>query len=139
MIHHGGHLNPDVFLQIYMPLCALEMHIQQRRVQNSGYRSSLNSPAVKIGSTLLTSVSLGFIKAVTIATSFSQGPEMLHFILFFNGKAEGQIIILPHIPFILCPHTSPIAFKRSFMDIKDGFIFKWNNTVNQVSYRTKLY
>ena len=70
-------------------------------------RSRLNSWAVKIRRTLLTSVSLGFIKAVSIATSFLQDTEMLHFILFFNGKAESQIII-----FFLYP-IYPLPSNRS--------------------------
>ena len=60
---------------------------------------------------------------------------MLHFILFFNGKAEGQIII-----FFLISHLSSTLkqvrlHSKCFMDIKDGSIFKWNNTLNRISYR----
>lgn len=77
------------------------MHIQQRIRRFKRRRGNLNSWEVKIRKVLLTSISFGFIKAVSIATSFSQDTEMLHFILFFSGKAEGKIIIFPHIPFIL--------------------------------------
>ena len=67
-------------LQIYMCCsAALEMHIHQR-IRFRAWRGSLNSWEVETRRRLLTSISLGFIKAVSIATSFSQDPEMLCFI-----------------------------------------------------------
>lgn len=75
-------------------------------------RSRLNSWTVKIRRTLLMSVSLGFIKAVSIATSFSQDTEMLHFILFFNGKAEGQIIIFFSYPIYPLPSNRSNSIQK---------------------------
>lgn len=77
-------------------------------------RSSLSSQAVKIRRMLLISISLGFIKAVSIATSFSQGTEMLHFI-FFNGKAEDQIITFsPCTIYPLSSHRSDCIEKELY-------------------------
>ena len=50
-------------------------------------------------------------------------------------KPKVRLSFFSHIPFILYPQTDTAAFKMSFMDIKDGSIFKWNNTLNRTSYR----
>lgn len=74
------------------------MHIQQGIRRFKRRRGNLNSWEVKIRRVLLTSISFGFIKAVSIATSFSQDTQMLHFLFFFSGKTEGKMIIFPSYP-----------------------------------------
>lgn len=65
------------------------------------------------------SVSLGFIKAVVIATSLPHDTEMLH-LIFFNRESEGSIIM----PFVLHLHSGPFSSAKSLLGIKDHSALK---------------
>lgn len=99
--------------------------------------SSLHSLPAEIRGLLLMSVSLGLIKAVTIATSFPRDTEMLHFI-FLIENLKVRLSPPPHFPFVLHLHTGPSSYTKFFyacwMDVNDHSGFNGNSTWNRLSF-----
>lgn len=103
-------------LWIYMPCsAALEMHIQQRIKRFRERRSSLNSWEVKSEKNVANISFIGIHKGSLHSNIIFTRHKILHFILFFNGKAEGQIIIFsPYLIYPLPSHRSDCIQKELY-------------------------
>ena len=60
---------------------------------------------------------------------------MLHFILFFNEEAKSHITIFSSYPIYPLPSYRTNCIQKELYGKKDGSIFKWNKTLNRISYR----